>query len=76
MELQLIAPSMDDQTDDWGRLCTVLRKKTGIDNLDVSVDQIRRLGRILRDHLKNKCETVKESLLAEDTPQAAQSRRG
>ena len=34
------------------------------------------LGRILRDHLKNKCETVKESLLAEHAPPAAQSRRG
>jgi uncharacterized 2Fe-2S/4Fe-4S cluster protein (DUF4445 family) len=47
--LRLVPPSMDDQTDDWGRLCTALRKKTGIERMDVSVDHIRRLGRTLRD---------------------------
>ena len=34
------------------------------------------LGRILKDHLKNKCETVKESLLAESNEQMAERRRG
>lgn len=34
------------------------------------------LGKILKDHLKNKCETVKESLLAESGEPAAERRRG
>ncbi len=34
------------------------------------------LGRILNDHLKNKCETVKESLLAESSEQVAERQRG
>jgi len=33
------------------------------------------LGRILKDHLKNKCETVKESLLAESSEQLTERRR-
>ena len=46
--LQLPPPSMDDQTDDWARLCTALRRQAGIDRLRASVSQIRELGGILR----------------------------
>lgn len=35
-----------------------------------------RLGRVLKSHLHNKCETVKESLLTEDAPARAASRGG
>ena len=46
--VRLTPPSMDDQTDDWGRLCTALRQETGLDRLDTSLDQIRDLGAVLR----------------------------
>ncbi len=46
--LELSAPSMDDQTDDWGRLCTALRRATGVTRLDTTLEQIRRLGPVLR----------------------------
>ncbi len=46
--LQLSPPSMDDQTDDWGRLETALRRAVGIHRLDTSLEQIRQLGPVLR----------------------------
>ena len=46
--LRLSPPSMDDQTDDWARLCTALRRRTGIDRLRASLPQIRELGGTLR----------------------------
>jgi uncharacterized 2Fe-2S/4Fe-4S cluster protein (DUF4445 family) len=39
---------MDDQTDDWGRLETALRRAADIHRLDTSLEQIRRLGPVLR----------------------------
>src|SRR3972149_460777 len=42
--LRLSPPSMDDQTDDWARLCTALRRRTGIDRPRASLPQIRGLG--------------------------------
>jgi len=44
----LSPPSMDDQSDDWGRLQTALRRAAGIDRLEASLDQIRNLGGVLR----------------------------
>ena len=46
--IRLTPPSMDDQTDDWGRLCTAFRRETGLERLNASLDQIRQLGPILR----------------------------
>jgi len=46
--LSLSPPSMDDQTDDWGRLETALRRGAGVVRLDASLHQIRRLGPVLR----------------------------
>lgn len=46
--LQLTPPSMDDQTDDWGRLETALRRVADIQRLDTSLEQIRKLGPVLR----------------------------
>ena len=46
--LSLSPPSMEDQTDDWGRLETALRRVAGIVRLDASLRQIRRLGPVLR----------------------------
>lgn len=44
----LSPPSMDDQTDDWARLCTTLRRGTGIERLRASLPQIRELSGTLR----------------------------
>jgi uncharacterized 2Fe-2S/4Fe-4S cluster protein (DUF4445 family) len=46
--LQLTPPSMDDQTDDWGRLETALRREADIQRLHKSLEQIRKLGPVLR----------------------------
>ncbi len=46
--LRLTPPSMDDQTDDWSRLCTALRRENGVERLDATLDQIRALGALLR----------------------------
>ncbi|UCC51866.1 MAG: DUF4445 domain-containing protein [Anaerolineaceae bacterium] len=46
--LTLTPPSMDDQTDDWSRLQTVLRKETGISELLVSLSLLRKIGSVLR----------------------------
>ena len=47
--LQLQNPSMDDQTDDWSRLQTGIRKECGVNKLAASIDMIRHLGSILRE---------------------------
>ncbi len=46
--LDLEPPSMDDQTDDWARLVTALRREAGVDAVEATLDQIRRLGTDLR----------------------------
>jgi uncharacterized 2Fe-2S/4Fe-4S cluster protein (DUF4445 family) len=42
-------PSLDDQTDDWGRLLTGLRQVAGIGDLKVSLDILRTISTTLRD---------------------------
>jgi uncharacterized 2Fe-2S/4Fe-4S cluster protein (DUF4445 family) len=46
--LELSPPSLDDQTDDWARLCTALRRHAGVDRLRATLSQIRGLGETLR----------------------------
>ena len=46
--LELAPPSMDDQTDDWARLCTALRRHAGVDRLRATLSQIRHIGETLR----------------------------
>jgi uncharacterized 2Fe-2S/4Fe-4S cluster protein (DUF4445 family) len=41
-------PTMDDQTDDWGRLRAALRREAGVPRLEASLHQIRQLGNVLR----------------------------
>jgi uncharacterized 2Fe-2S/4Fe-4S cluster protein (DUF4445 family) len=45
----LTPPSLDDQTDDWGRLLTGLRQAAGISDLQVSLDVLRRISSLLRE---------------------------
>ena len=47
--LTLSEPTMDDQTDDWSRLQTALRQETGVDNIQVGLSLLRRLGPLLRE---------------------------
>ena len=49
VSLSLTPPSMDDQTDDWSRLVTALRLKTSVEEVNVSLPLLRRIGSILRD---------------------------
>ncbi|KAA3656674.1 MAG: DUF4445 domain-containing protein [Chloroflexi bacterium] len=47
--IKLSPPSMDDQTDDWSRLETAIRKATGIADISVSLPVLRRMGGVLRE---------------------------
>ena len=47
--LELVQPSMDDQIDDWSRLTTALRQQAGIDNVQVSLGLLKKIGSVLRD---------------------------
>ncbi len=47
--LTLTPPSMDDQTDDWSRLQTAIRKEAGVSELRASLEMLRELGGILRE---------------------------
>ena len=49
VSLSLTPPSLDDQTDDWSRLVTALRQQADIEEVQVSLPLLRRLGSILRD---------------------------
>lgn len=47
--LTLPPPTLDDQRDDWSRFQTVLRQQTGLRTVQASLDQLRQVGRALRD---------------------------
>ena len=47
--VKMSPPTMDDQTDDWQRLLTALRRETEVDRLQASLDQLMRLGATLRE---------------------------
>jgi len=49
MNLTLSPPSMDDQNDDWSRLQTAIRKKSGATELRISLSILRKLGTVLRE---------------------------
>jgi uncharacterized 2Fe-2S/4Fe-4S cluster protein (DUF4445 family) len=49
MNLSLTPPSMDDQTDDWSRLVTALRQQASVEEVNVPLPLLRRIGSILRD---------------------------
>ena len=50
ISLRLSPPRMDDQTDDWGRLKTALRKKASIEDIQISLNLLQKIGTILRDN--------------------------
>jgi uncharacterized 2Fe-2S/4Fe-4S cluster protein (DUF4445 family) len=47
--LTLTPPNMDDQTDDWSRLGTALRKEANVTQLSASLDMLRKVGNVLRE---------------------------
>ena len=47
--ISLTPPDMSDQTDDWSRFATGLRQQADIDQVQVSLGLLQRLGGILRD---------------------------
>jgi uncharacterized 2Fe-2S/4Fe-4S cluster protein (DUF4445 family) len=49
LHLNLNPPSMDDQTDDWSRLQTTLRKVGGFKKVDISLPLLRKIGNVLRE---------------------------
>ncbi|TFH36216.1 MAG: DUF4445 domain-containing protein [Dehalococcoidia bacterium] len=48
VHLALTPPSMDDQTDDWSRLQTALRRQANVGNVDVSLGLLQTIGDVLR----------------------------
>ncbi len=49
LALTLSPPSMDDQSDDWSRLQIALRQQMGIDEVQISLGLLRRIGSALRE---------------------------
>ncbi len=48
VRLSMTPPSMDNQTDDLGRLKTALRQQAGFENVTFSLPLLRKIGSILR----------------------------
>jgi uncharacterized 2Fe-2S/4Fe-4S cluster protein (DUF4445 family) len=48
VSLTLTPPSMDDQTDDWGRVQAALRRDADVGEVGISLMQLRRIGHQLR----------------------------
>lgn len=48
ISLTLTPPDMSDQTDDWSRLLTAMRQQAGIDQVQISLPLMRKLGNTLR----------------------------
>jgi uncharacterized 2Fe-2S/4Fe-4S cluster protein (DUF4445 family) len=46
--LTLNPPSMDDQTDDWGRLRTAMRQQAGIQDMRISLNLLQKVSDVLR----------------------------
>lgn len=48
--LVLTPPDMSDQSDDWSRLRTALRQKTEVEQVEISLNLLRRIGNVLRQN--------------------------
>lgn len=48
INITLPQPSMDDQRDDWERIKTALRKQAKIENIQISLSLLQKIGNILR----------------------------
>jgi uncharacterized 2Fe-2S/4Fe-4S cluster protein (DUF4445 family) len=50
ISLRLSPPRMDDQTDDWSRLKTAIRQKSGIEDISISLNLLQKMGSALREN--------------------------
>jgi uncharacterized 2Fe-2S/4Fe-4S cluster protein (DUF4445 family) len=50
ISLRLSPPRIDDQTDDWSRLKTALRQDAQIEDINISLNLLQKLGTILREN--------------------------
>jgi uncharacterized 2Fe-2S/4Fe-4S cluster protein (DUF4445 family) len=50
ISLLLNPPRMDDQTDDWSRLRTALRQNTGVEDIQISLNLLKKMGAVLREN--------------------------
>jgi uncharacterized 2Fe-2S/4Fe-4S cluster protein (DUF4445 family) len=50
ISLRLSPPRIDDQTDDWSRLKTALRQNAHIEDINISLNLLQKLGAILRQN--------------------------
>jgi uncharacterized 2Fe-2S/4Fe-4S cluster protein (DUF4445 family) len=50
ISLRLSPPRMVDQTDDWGRLKTALRQKASIEDIQISLELLQKIGTFLREN--------------------------
>lgn len=48
ISIQLTEPSLEDQTDDFSRLSTAIKQKTGEENIEISLTLLKDIGNILR----------------------------
>ena len=49
IHLKLTPPSMEDQTDDWGRLQATFRMNSDIKNIITTIPVLKKLGNVLRE---------------------------
>ena len=49
LTLTLPPPSLDDQTDDWSRLQTVLRLQGGFEEINASLSVLQKIGTVIRE---------------------------
>ena len=48
--IMLSPPSLDDQSDDWSRVQTVVRNRTNIELNSISIGQLQKIGPVLRQN--------------------------
>lgn len=70
INVTLAHPSMDDQTDDLGRILTALRQKQPEQQIEVSLQVLRKLGSVLREGEWKACVVLHHSEFS-DNGQAA-----
>ena len=65
--VQLTPPSMEDQTDDWGRLKTALRQQHQLENVTCSINLLKSIGSVLRDGNWQITVTLNREVIDENT---------
>jgi len=61
LNLRIKEPSMDDQSDDWSRIQTLIRQQHKIENISCTLSLLRRMGKLLRDSNWEVCLVVNQA---------------